>query len=107
MIRFLISASFMILGLLVFTISVFGNFKYAYVLNRMHIASVSDTLGVLFVILSLLVANGFDILSLKLVLILGFLWFTNPVSSHFLSKTEIIQDDDIKEKAEVVNDDYI
>ncbi len=107
MIRLIISAVLMILGLVVFTTSIVGNFRFAYVLNRMQASSLSDTLGAMLIILSLIVASGLTLTSLKLVLMIAFLWFANPVAGHFLAKTEIISDEKIKEKCEVVHFDDI
>ncbi len=107
MIKFIISAILMLLGLATLTLSVYGNFKYSFVLNRMQVASISDTLGALFIISSIIVYTGFSTLGLKLMLVIAFLWFANPVASHFLAKTEIIVDEKIKEKCEVIDNDLI
>ncbi len=107
MIRFVLSAIFMLIGLIVITISVYGNFKYSYILNRMQVASISDTLGAMFIILSLLLYTGLDILGIKLILVIAFLWFANPVASHFLARTEIVSDDEITDKVEVIDNDYL
>ena len=34
------------LGLFVYVVSVFGLFRFQYVLNRMHAAALGDTLGI-------------------------------------------------------------
>ncbi len=107
MIRFIFSAIFMLLGLAIFTIAVIGNFKYSHVLNRMQVSAIADTLGATFVVLSLIIANGFDILGIKLIMTIAFMWFVNPVSSHFLAKAEIISDDKISEKCEVRKNDSV
>ncbi len=107
MIRFVFFAICMFLGMALFTASVVGNYRYGYVLNRMQAGSIADTLGAMLIIIALIIANGFDITALKLILVILFLWFANPVASHFLAKTEIISDEDIREKCEVVHNDHI
>ncbi len=107
MIRFVFSALFMIAGLAMFTTSVVGNFRFSYILNRMQSSSLCDTFGTLLIVISLIIRNGWDITTAKLILMVAFLWFANPVSAHFLAKTEVISDDDIKEKCEVVHHDHI
>ncbi len=107
MIRFVLFTICMFLGMALFTASVVGNYRYGYVLNRMQAGSISDTLGAMLIIIALIIANGFDITALKLILVILFLWFANPVASHFLAKTEIISDEDIREKCEVVHNDHI
>lgn len=107
MIRFIFAMLFLVSGLIVLTTSAIGNYRFSYVLNRMQVSSVSDTLGAMFIIIGLIIANGFNMISLKLVLMICFLWFANPVSSHFLAKTEVISNDDITKECEVVHNDDI
>lgn len=107
MIRFILAAVFLIAGLIVLAISAIGNYRFSYVLNRMQVSSISDTLGAMFIIIGLIIANGFNVTSLKLVLMILFLWFANPVASHFLAKTEVISNDDISKECEVVHNDDI
>ena len=102
MIRLIISVILMSFGLIVFAVSAYGNLKYSDILNRMQVASVADTSGVLLVLLSLIVYNGFDILGIKLILVIILLWFANPVGSHYVSKTEVIVDEEIAKKVEVI-----
>lgn len=107
MIRFIISAVLLILGIFVIFTAMVGNFRFGYVLNRMQVGATADTLGAFFIIASLLVASGFNAISLKLVIMIAFLWFANPVSSHFLARTEIIANEKITEECEVVHRDNI
>lgn len=107
MIRFVISAILMLLGIIVIATAMVGNFRFGYVLNRMQVGATVDTLGAFFVIASLIVSGGFNITSLKLVLMILFLWFANPVSSHFLARTEIISNENITKDCEVVRNDNI
>lgn len=107
MIKFIFAGFFLIAGLVVLTISSIGNYRFSYVLNRMQVSSISDTLGAMFIIVGLIIANGFNMISLKLVLMALFLWFANPVASHFLAKTEVISNDDIRDECEIVHNDYI
>ena len=107
MIRFIISAVLMLLGLFVLFTAMIGNFRFGYVLNRMQVGATADTLGAFFIISSLLIASGFNATSAKLIIMVLFLWFANPVSSHFLAKTEIITNEKIMEEREVVSHDNI
>ena len=59
MIRTVIGAALLLAGCLVFIISLIGVFRFRYVLNRIHAASLSDTLGTLLVIAGLIVLKGF------------------------------------------------
>ena len=107
MIRFIISAVFILLGIFVIFSAMVGNFRVGYVLNRMQVGATADTLGAFFIISSLVIASGFNATSIKLVMMIAFLWFANPVSSHFLARTEIISNEKITQECEVVNHDSI
>ena len=107
MIRFIISAALMLMGLFVILTAMVGNYRFGYVLNRMHVGATADTLAAFFIISSLIIANGFNAISVKLLLMLAFLWFANPVASHFLAKTEIITNENITKEREVVYHDNI
>lgn len=100
--RFLVAAGFIIGGLIVSAIATFGLFKFKFVLNRMHAAAMNDTLAIMFVLLGLIVMNGFNALSLKLLLIIIFLWFASPVSSHLIARLEVAVDKRVKEECEGV-----
>ena len=87
-IRFALAAAILIFALVCFAAAVKGVWKFGFVMNRMHAAGIGDTLGLLSVILALMLASGWNMGTLKLLLLALFLWFTSPVSSHFLSQIE-------------------
>ena len=87
-IRFFVAAVLIILGLCSFGAAVLGAYRFGFVLNRMHAAGIGDTAGIFFVIASLAVARGPHMDTLKLVVLVFFLWFTSPVSTHFLGQVE-------------------
>ena len=103
MIRFIIAAIFIIAGVIVIASAMVGNFRFGYVLNRMQVGATADTLGTMLVILGLIIINGINTISLKLVVMILFMWIANPVQSHFLARTEIISNEKITEECEVVN----
>lgn len=94
-----------LIGVLIFIISAIGNFRFAFVLNRMQISTNADTLAVSSVLAGLIVANGFDMIGIKMIVMLLFLWFANPVAGHVLAKTETIVNEDILEECELVRYD--
>ena len=87
-IRFFVAAVLIILGLCSFGAAELGAYRFGFVLNRMHAAGIGDTAGIFFVIASLAVARGPHMDTLKLVVLVFFLWFTSPVSTHFLGQVE-------------------
>lgn len=57
--------------------------------TRLHAAGVTDTLGAFLILAGLALQAGLGIVTFKLALILIFLWFTSPVSSHALGQAAI------------------
>ncbi len=105
MIRLIIAVPFILAGIAVIISALIGNFKFGYVLNRMQIGATADTLGTMLIIIGLIVIKGLEILTVKLVIMILFLWMANPVASHFLARTEIISNENIKEECEVCDTD--
>lgn len=100
--RFCVAAALIVGGLIVAGVATFGVFKFKFSLNRMHAAAMNDTLAIMFVLLGLIVINGFNFISLKLLLIILFLWFASPVSSHLLARLEVEVDKHVKDECEGV-----
>ena len=88
-IRFWIVAVLLFIGILCYVLEVVGIFRFGYVLNRMHAAGIGDTMGLLFIVLSLMIASGRNLNSLKILLLIIFMWLTSPTSTHFLSMVEM------------------
>ena len=93
-VRFLLGAGLLLAGVAVFLIEMFGVFRFRYVLNRMHAAAMGDTLGIGFCLLGLIVMSGLNFTSLKLFLVIMFLWFSSPTSSHLIAKLEVTTNED-------------
>ncbi len=89
MIRILIAGFLMLSGLFVLGIATLGIFRFSTMLNRIHVAAKCDTLGALLVLSGLIVISGFTIFSLKLLLVITFLWLCNPVASHLVARAEV------------------
>lgn len=93
-IRFIAGAIFMVCGITVYTIEMIGVYRFKYVLNRMHAAALGDTLGLGCMIVGLIVLNGINFTSLKLLCVPIFLWITSPTASHLIARLEITTDEE-------------
>lgn len=93
-IRFLIGALFLLAGMSIFVVEMIGVFRFKYVLNRMHAAAMGDTLGIGFSLAGLIIMNGFNFTSLKLLFVIVFLWFSSPASSHLIARLEVTTDEE-------------
>lgn len=101
MIRFVIGFVFLIAALIIFFIEIYGVFKYKYSINRMHSAALGDTLGITLALIGLMIFFGVSFTTLKLGLILCFLWCSSPVSSHLIAALQVETDEDITMHAKV------
>ena len=59
-----------------------GTVRFPDFYTRVHASSVTDTLCAAMIILGLILQTGFTLVSVKLIFILGFLWYTSPAASH-------------------------
>ena len=94
--RFALCALLMALGLFFEISAVFGVFRFHNALNRMHAAALGDTMGIFFILLGLAVANGLNMLTLKILLLIPLFWTTSPVSSHLIGRLELVTDEELK-----------
>lgn len=99
--RLLLGGALLLCGLVVFLIEVYGVFHMKYVLNRMHAAALGDTLGIGCSMAGLMLLSGFRFATLKMMLVVVFLWVTSPVSSHLLTRLEAGTNEKLGENCEV------
>lgn len=97
-VREIISAIFIIIGLLVFLCGTFGVFRFKYVLNKMHAAALGDTMGLFFIVLGLIVLSSNVFVIAKYILIILFFWLTSPIATHMLAKVELLTNKDAEER---------
>ena len=97
MFRFVLGSAFMLIGMVVFAIEIFGVFRLNCALNRLHSAALGDTLG-------LMIMEGFTFTTLKMALVILFFWMASPVSSHLLANLEITTYADLDNKATTYED---
>jgi multicomponent Na+:H+ antiporter subunit G len=60
------------------------------VYSRMHATSLSDTFGAGLMIVGMMVQAGLSLVTLKLLFLLLFLWFTAPVVTHTLARAALL-----------------
>ncbi len=96
-IRFIAGSVFLLIGLFIFCVQLFGVFRYKYVLNRMHAAAMGDTLGISFSLVGLMIFSGFNFVTLKFALVILFLWCASPVSSHLIARLEVTTNEKLEE----------
>lgn len=75
-----------LLGSFFTIVGAFGLVRMPDVFTRMHAASVTDTLGVGFLILGMGLQAGLSLVALKLLFLLALFFFTAPVITHALAQ---------------------
>ncbi len=103
-IRLITGCLFILTGMVIFFTELFGVFHFKYVLNRMHAAAMGDTLGISACLIGLMIFSGLNFTTLKMFLIIVFLWFASPVSSHVLSRLEAATNENLSSYCEVYED---
>lgn len=101
----IISILLVSLGILFMLVGSIGIVRLPDFYSRTHSVSKSDTLGIIFVILGLVIYEGMTQSSLKLLLVILFIALSNPVGTHALSRaalkdglTPFFSDDHIVDK---------
>lgn len=100
--RFLLGTIFLFLGLTMFIIEIIGIFKFNYVLCRMHAAALGDTLGISISLIGLMIFSGFNFTTLKMLLVICFLWCSSTVSSHLIARLEVLTNDHLEDYVEEI-----
>ena len=105
-IRFGAGVGLLLIGLAIFLLELFGVFKFSYVLNRMHAAAMGDTLGLGACLTGMILLSGWNITSVKLALIVVFLWLASPVASHLIARLEVVTNEQLEEYCELPVDKW-
>jgi len=71
-----------------------GLLRFPDFYSRLHAAGITDTLCAFLIIAGLVIQAGLALVSIKLALILIFLFFTAPTASHALARAGLAAGDD-------------
>ena len=85
----IIAGAFIAVGAFFFLVGAIGIYRMPDVFTRMHAASVSETLGVGFLLIGMMFLAGFTLVTVKLAIILGVIFFTSPVATHALAQAAL------------------
>jgi multicomponent Na+:H+ antiporter subunit G len=66
-----------------------GVIRMPDVFTRLHAAGVTDTGGAGLILVGLMFQGGLTLVTVRLLLILGFLWFSSPVSTYALARAAL------------------
>ncbi len=100
LIRLASGGIFIFVGLLTIILAIIGVYRFNYVLNRMHLAATCDTMGMLFILIGLVILEGFTFTTFKLMCIVVFFWLSSPICSHLISNAEVDTNSKINDECE-------
>ena len=101
-VRFGLTALFLCCGLAVLAVGVLGQYRFHIALNRLHAASMCDTLGLLSILIGLSVSADDGWVVLKFALTMIFLWIASPTASHLIARLEATTNPRIDRELEVL-----
>ncbi|MFV9903808.1 MAG: monovalent cation/H(+) antiporter subunit G [Rickettsiales endosymbiont of Dermacentor nuttalli] len=76
-------------GIFILT-SAIGCIRFPDFFSRLHAAGIGDSCGGPLVIAGLIIQNGLNLFSFKLMLLIIILLITNPIACHVLAKSALI-----------------
>lgn len=82
----IISWLLLIIGALFCIVGGIGVLRFPDFYSRLHGAGITDTLGAGLVLVGLMFQGGLSMVTVKLVMILAFMWLTSPTSTHAVAK---------------------
>ena len=98
-IRIVLAVLIMSMGVFSVLVSALGLFRFKCVLNRIHAAAVTDTVGVLCLMVGLAILCGLTLTTVKLGVIVVFMWLAGPVVTHLIAKMELLTEHSIDAEA--------
>ena len=89
-IRTVITGIFLAAGCFFFLVAALGVLRFPDVYSRMHPAGKTDTLGQALSFTGLMIYEGFNLTSVKMLFIILFMFIANPVATHALAKAAFV-----------------
>ena len=85
----IVSWVFLLAGSFFAVVGALGVIRMPDLFTRLHAAGVTDTMGAGLILVGLMFQGGISLVTVKLFVVLGFLWFSSPVSTYALSRATL------------------
>ncbi|MDD6043135.1 MAG: monovalent cation/H(+) antiporter subunit G [Eubacteriaceae bacterium] len=85
-VRLIISAVFLVMGILLLFISAMGVLRLPDFISRLHASGIGETIGMMLVCVGSVIYLGMNLTSVKVIMILFALFLVNPVGTHLIAK---------------------
>lgn len=66
-----------------------GVLRLPDVFTRLHASGMTDTMGAGLILTGLIFQSGLTLVTVKLALVLFFLWFTSPIATHAVARAAL------------------
>ena len=86
----MISNLFIFFGLTFFFFGTIGTIRFPDIYTRLQTSSKCDGAGAVALLLGLMIREGLNMFSLRILVIIFFLLLTNPVSTHAIARSAVI-----------------
>ncbi len=82
----IISLIILVFGIFFFMVGVVGLLRFPDVYTRLHATTKCDTLGIGLILFSIMLYQGFSGPSVKIGIMIVFIWLSNPTAAHAIGK---------------------
>ena len=104
MILYIASGALLAAGSLLVLVGTIGMLRLPDFFTRLHAAGITDTLGAELLLIGMMLQAGFSLITVKLILISLFIFFTSPTATHAVAnaartmglKPALVPDEDIE-----------
>jgi len=86
----ILSGLLVIIGVFLFASGTLGLIRLPDFYCRMHATGKCDTLGALLALTGLAIYNGFNLVSLKIIFIVIFIFVANPTATHAIGRAALV-----------------
>ena len=83
----IIGGVILIIGLIFIAIGIIGLYRFSRFYEKVLVASKVDTAGTITVIFGIMIMQGANLFSLRLLLLLGIILLLGPLSTHILARS--------------------
>jgi multicomponent Na+:H+ antiporter subunit G len=86
----IVSGILVVVGVFLFASGTLGLLRLPDFYCRMHATGKCDTLGALLALTGLAIYNGFNLVSLKIIFIVIFIFLANPTATHAIGRAALV-----------------
>ncbi|MDR2167522.1 MAG: monovalent cation/H(+) antiporter subunit G [Clostridiales bacterium] len=100
-IRYIFVSIFFFGGLFILGVATLGLYRLNTPLKKLHASAKCETMGTFMVMVGLAILSGLSLITLKLFVLIIFVWITAPVATYMIGREEVLTNPDIEKECEV------